>query len=135
MYCIFPLQGIKSKINYTKISRQLDDALNQTRITNVMGLTRYSHNKAARKVFFSLFIILNSQSTLLHSTYITRRNQWCFLDYIEMSNQNIYISALLTVKRKNGKQTVFTISNLHKSVTSIWFSNIEKTAVEKKRWS
>jgi len=49
-----------------------------------------------------------------------------------MSNQNIYISILLTVTRKNGKQTVFTISNLHKSV--IWFSNIEKTAVEK-RWS
>lgn len=56
MYCIFPLQGIKSKINYTKISRQLDDALNQSRITNVMELTRNSHNKAARKGFFFLFL-------------------------------------------------------------------------------
>lgn len=93
MYCIFPLQGIQSKINYTKISRQLDDALNQTRITNVMGLTRYSHNKAARKVFFSLFIILNSHTTLLHSTYITRRNQWCFLDYIRnVEPKHLYFS-------------------------------------------
>jgi hypothetical protein len=68
MYGIFPLQEIKSKMNYTKISRQLDDALNQTRVTNVIGLTRNSHNKAARKVFF--FFFYNSEFSYNTTTFI-----------------------------------------------------------------
>jgi hypothetical protein len=67
MYGIFPLQEIKSKMNYTKISRQLDDALNQTRVTNVIGLTRNSHNKAARKVFF--FFFYNSEFSYNTTTF------------------------------------------------------------------